>query len=49
MEIKSAKERLGDLEKLLEEHDVTPKQTESTVAVVRITNDALHKLINKLN
>lgn len=49
MEIKAAKEKLGDLEKLLEEHDVTPNQTESAAAVVRITNDALRKLINKLN
>ena len=49
MEIKAAKEKLGDLEKLLEENDVTPNQTESAAAVVRITNDALRKLINKLN
>ena len=49
MEIEAAKEKLGDLEKLLEENDVTPNQTESAAAVVRITNDALRKLINKLN
>jgi hypothetical protein len=48
MEIQAAKEKLEDLEKLLEEQDMTPKQTDSVVAVVQITNDALRKLINKL-
>ena len=49
VEIHAAKAKLSHLEKLLEEHDVTPMQTESAAAVVRITNDALHKLISKLN
>lgn len=48
MEIKAAKEKLGDLEKLLVEIDVTPKQTEKAAAAVQITNDALSKLIDKL-
>jgi len=48
-EIYSAKEKLVELERLLEgDCAITPKQTESIAAVVRITNDALLKLIEKV-
>ena len=48
-EIQSAKQNLVELGQLLEKDgDITPKQTESLGKVVRITNDGLRKVIEKV-